>query len=203
MEGIGNQARKSQTIESDWNTNRTMFAPSDPRHRIFGTPRKETLLRLAASTPAGCFVEFGVHGGGSAWRLARLAAEQGRECHLFDTFCGIPESTPEIDLVPVGSLADGVDVNAVRRLIPTAIFHVGVFPETMPPDLGPIAFAHIDCDQYRSYLAGIDRFYPLMVLDGIMLFDDYNVTPGAKRAVDEKFGFTIFRTREGKAFVRK
>jgi hypothetical protein len=157
---------------------------------------------LAADTPPGSFVELGVHWGGTAWRLARLAYGQGRECHLFDTFQGIPEFTPGIDIVPVGHLG-GVDVNIVRQKIPTAIFHVGVFPETMPQGLGPIAFAHIDCDQYRSYLAAIDRFWPLIVRGGIMLFDDYNVTPGAKKAVDASFGDSLWFTREGKAYVVK
>jgi hypothetical protein len=187
----------------DWNTNRTVFHPDDPRYRIFGTPRKETMLKLAVATPAGCFVELGVHRGGSACRLAWLAAKQGRDCHLFDTFRGIPESTPGIDPIPVGAMADGVDEEGVRRLIPTAIFHVGIFPDTMPADLGPIAFAHIDCDQYRSTRAAIERFCPLLVPHGVMLFDDYNVTPGAKRAVDENFGDAIHLTREGKAFVIK
>lgn len=193
----------SKRLVRDWNTNRTTFHPADPRYSMFGTPRKETMLRMAADTPMdGHFVELGVHQGGTAWRLAQLAVMQGRECHLFDTFRGIPEFTPGIDIIPVGSLAD-VDLETVRRRIPTAVFHVGIFPSTMPTDLGPIAFAHIDCDQYRSYLAAIDRFYPRLIKNGVMLFDDYNVTPGAKKAVDDSFGLAVAYTREGKAYVRK
>ena len=184
---------------NDWNTNRTVFHPFDPRHKLFGTPRKESMLRLAAETPPGCFVEFGVYQGGSAWRLAQLAVAQGRECHLFDTFTGIPERS-DIDIIPVGHLGD-VDLEGVKKLIPTAIFHVGVFPDTMT-DIGPIAFAHVDCDQYRSCVAAIERFMPLLVEKGIMLFDDYNVTPGVRKAVDDACGAIQF-TREGKAFVVK
>jgi hypothetical protein len=183
---------------SDWNTNRTVFHPLDPRYTLFGTPRKETMLRLAETTPPGCFVEFGVYQGGSAWRLARLAEAQGRACHLFDTFCGMPYQSA-IDPIPVGHLGD-VDLDAVKRLIPTAIFHVGVFPETMT-DIGSLAFAHIDCDQYQSCVAAIERFIPLLVEHGIMLFDDYNVTPGVRKAVDDAFGAALHLTREGKAYV--
>ena len=131
-----------------WNDHRTVYPVNDPRAVLYGTPRKETLLKLAEGAPAGCFVEFGVYQGGSAWRLAKLAKCQGRSCHLFDTFSGIPEQS-EIDFIPIGHLGD-VDLAEVRRLIPTGVFHVGVFPATMPDEFEPIAFAHIDCDQYQS-----------------------------------------------------
>lgn len=178
---------------------RPAYFPDDPRIGDFGTPRKETLLRLASETPEGCFVEFGVHAGGSAWRLANLAILQGRECHLFDTWKGIPEAS-EFDVIPVGALAD-VDVEKVKEAIPSAIFHVGVFPDTMPEQFAPVAFVHVDCDQYRSCLAAIDHFKPYMVTGGVMLFDDFNVTPGVRKAVNERFNGLFQITREGKAFI--
>lgn len=191
----------SKRLATDWNKNRTTFEPSDPRYFIYGTPRKESMIRLATDTPPGHFVELGVYQGGTAWRLARLAALQGRECHLFDTFCGIPECTFGIDIIPIGKFAD-TNIEYVKKLIPTAIYHVGVFPNTMC-DLGPLAFVHLDCDQYRTYLAAIDHFYPLLVPGGILLADDYNVTPGAKKAMDDTFGSNLMFTREGKAYIKK
>jgi O-methyltransferase len=198
----GDGVLPSKRTAAHWNVNRTTFPPSDPRYASFGTPRKETMLNLAADTPPGHFVELGVYQGGTAWRLARLAVIQQRECHLFDTFRGIPESTPSIDTVPAGNLAD-TDLETVARLVQTAVFHVGVFPMTMPRGLGPVAFAHVDFSQYRSCLAAIDHLYPLLVLGGVMLFDDYNVTPGARKAVNDRFGLSITRTREGKAYVKR
>lgn len=159
------------------------------------------MLRLAIDAPPGHFVELGVYQGGTAVRLAMLAAMQGRECHLFDTFCGVPEATPGVDITPIGQFAD-TDAEIIRRMIPTAIIHVGVFPDTMP-NLDGIAFVHVDFEQYRSNLAAIDRFYPLLVKGGVMLFDDYNVTLGARRAVEGRFGIGLERTREGKALVRR
>jgi O-methyltransferase len=158
------------------------------------------MVRLAMDVPQGHFVEFGVYQGGTATRLARLATLQSRECHLFDTFKGIPEFTEGIDIVPIGRFSD-TDVEFVRRLCPTAVFHIGVFPDTMPRDLSSIAFCHIDCDQYRSCLAAIDRFWPRMVKGGIMLFDDFNVTPGVNKAVKANFKNAYTITREGKAYV--
>ncbi len=112
----------------------------------------------------------------------------------------MPESGPE-DVIPIGDHAD-VCLQTVQALIPSAIFHVGVFPTTMPDPFEPIAFAHIDCDQYRSCLAAIDCFYPLLIVGGIMLFDDYNVTHGVRKAVDERFA-NLHLTREGKAYIIK
>ena len=49
----------------------------------------------------------------------------------------------------------------------------------------PIAFAHIDCDWYRSVKCCIERVVDMVVPDGLIIFDDYNSFSGAKRAVDE------------------
>lgn len=157
------------------------------------------IISFAEDSPPGSFVELGVYKGGSAWHLAQIAKEQGRELHLFDTFTGIPEKSEHDLQHNVGDFRD-TDEERVRALIPSAHFHVGVFPETMT-ETGPIAFAHVDCDQYRSCLAAIDQFSPRMVPGSIMLFDDYSVCSGVTKAVDERFGNQIHRTQERKAYV--
>lgn len=168
---------------------------------VIGTGGLRTMLELAAGTPsAGCFVEFGVYRGGSAWHLARLAGAQGRALHLFDTFAGIPERSVHDQQHAVGDFGDA-DLTTVRSLIPSAIFHVGVFPATMT-DIGPIAFVHIDCDQYRSCLAAIEQFWPRLISGGLLLFDDYGATSGVTKAVDGVFADRI-RFRHEKAYVAK
>jgi O-methyltransferase len=161
------------------------------------------LLTLAETTPPGAFVELGVYRGGSAWHLAQLARWQGRALHLFDTFSGIPEAGPFDREHSIGDFAD-TSLDAVRRAVPDAVFHVGVFPNTMPGDLKEIAFVHVDCDQYTACVAAIKIFMPLLVSKGIILFDDYGCTSGVTRAVEEMFGFGGFNlTAQGKAWVRK
>src|SRR5262245_59284952 len=145
----------------------------------------EAICALARVTPPGRFVEIGVYKGGSAWHLAKIAREQGRELHLFDTFSGIPYKD-EIDILEVGRFAD-TSLEAVRKAIPDAHFYAGVFPHTMPAELTGIAFAHIDCDQYRSVKSCIDTIWPRMVSGGIMYFDDYHWLDGATQAVNEAF----------------
>ena len=168
---------------------------------LVGSGLIEMMVELSSNAPPGCIVEVGVYHGGSAWHLAKVAKEQGREIHLFDTFSGIPCAEPEDNHV-VGDFNDA-DLDAVMVAIPDAKFHVGVFPETMPADMPPIAFAHIDCDQYASVKASIEHLGPLMVPGGIMHFDDYTCTRGATRAVNEAFPEDrIVPTTAGRGLVR-
>lgn len=156
------------------------------------------LSELAERTPAGCFVEVGVYQGGSAWHLAQVAERQSRQLHLFDTFAGMPFADAE-DNHPAGDFAD-TSAAQVSALLPNAHVHVGVFPDTLP-DLTGIAFAHVDCDQYRSTKDAISHLLPRMVPGGVMVFDDYGCTRGATRAVDEAFP-VIEKTSMGRAVVR-
>ena len=152
---------------------------------VIEEPQLAILQHLARSAPPGCFVEVGVYQGGSASLLLDIAREQGRTLHLFDTFTGIPGADP-IDRYRGGEFA-AVDLSYLMMSMPDAVFHVGIFPQTLPYDLADIAFVHVDCDQYASYRACIDCLYPRMVEGGIMVFDDYPFLLGARQAVRESF----------------
>lgn len=145
----------------------------------------EQLCDVARTCPSGCFVEVGVYQGGSAYYLSAVAQEQGRAIYLYDTFTGIPHKD-ELDSHNVGDFSD-TDVDAVRAAIPYATIVQGVFPQTMV-EMGPIAFVHLDVDQYRSYLDSLSALAPLMVAGGAMVFDDYGHLVGATNAVNEFFG---------------
>ena len=168
------------------------------------------LLAAAASTPlGGMFVEVGVYKGGTAWHLAKLAEEQGRRIMLFDTFTGIPCSDPtKGDKHVVGDFSD-CSFEAVRDAIPYATVVKGLFPDCVPqhPDgfkIEPdIAFAHLDVDQYQSYIDCCTYLAQYMMPGGIMLFDDCDHLDGAKRAVTEVFGNRIcLSTQNNKHFVQ-
>lgn len=147
----------------------------------------DALAAMARSVPAGDFVEVGVYKGGSAQRLAQVAREGGRRPFLFDTFAGIPCRDPAFDHHREGDFGD-TDLELVRQLIPDAIFKVGVFPQTLTPDVGPIAFAHVDCDQYASVRDCCAHLGPRMVPGGVMWFDDPDALHGAMRAMQDVFG---------------
>lgn len=162
----------------------------------------DELGELAAESPAGgCFVEVGVYQGGSAQRLLEVARRQGRALYLYDTFTGIPMQGPD-DHHPVGDFGD-TDVRRIRELLPDAVVVEGVFPESIVP-MPPVAFVHVDCDQYESIANTIRALRPLMMRGGMMLFDDYKCLPGATRAVHDELGReSLQATRCDKALWRK
>jgi O-methyltransferase len=170
---------------------------------VIGEGQCLAICDLAGSCPPGHFVEVGVYKGGSAWWLLKKAREQDRELHLYDTFSGMPFSDPEIDKEHgVGDFGD-TKLADVQELLPDAIFHVGVFPDTFDV-IGPIAFAHVDCDQYQSVHDCIDVLWPHMVSGGIMIFDDYEHTTGAKLAVDRSFSEHLrIKMESGRVYVVK
>lgn len=153
-------------------------------HSLLGNHSLDNLEALARSTPRGHpIVEVGVYKGGSAWYLAKVARERGDELHLFDTFAGMPFHDAE-DTNHTGKFSD-TSLEMVRAMLPLAIFHVGIFPHTMP-DLKSVAFVHSDCDQYRSVRAVITKLWPIIVPGGVIAFDDMD-TPGGARAIKEAF----------------
>ena len=155
---------------------------------IIGKPNLEAMANLAEGAPPGCFAEVGVFHGGSAWELYQVAVRRGRELHLFDTFIGTPFFTEGLDQHKIGAeFADEDAPKKIRVMMPLAELHIGVYPETHPASLKDVAFIHCDCDQYLSYRAVIDRMWPLVVLGGFLLFDDYPYLGGARKAVEESF----------------
>lgn len=157
------------------------------------------LCGIAAACPPGAFVEFGVYQGGAAEKLAEVARAQKRALYLYDTFAGMPFKGDD-DYHPVGDFAD-TSAEAVKRLIPDAIVVAGVFPASLVK-MPPIAFVHVDADQYQSVKDATRVFPPLMVKGGVMVFDDYKCLDGATRAVEE-WGQPFELTAQGKAMWRK
>lgn len=157
------------------------------------------MCRLAGDCPAGCFVEVGVYQGGTAWHLLNLAKQQGRELFAYDTFDGIPYSG-EFDSHRVGDFSD-TSYEQVLSVLPGANVVKGLFPESAVP-MPPVAFAHLDCDQYQSIREACLFLQPKMVQGGVIWFDDYGCLDGATRAVEEMYGGSINKSASGgKVFV--
>lgn len=144
------------------------------------------LAEIARETPAGhAMAEVGVYKGGSAWWIAKVADERAVPLHLFDTFTGIPIAEPG-DSNKVGDFADTFE-HDVRAALPNAQFHVGLFPDTLPPSgMETLAFVHSDCDQYYSVRCVIDLLWSRIVPGGVMAFDDMD-TNGGRKAILETF----------------
>jgi asparagine synthase (glutamine-hydrolysing) len=162
----------------------------------------EEMCKIAAATPPGCFIEVGVYKGGSAWHLARVAREQLRALHLFDTFKGIPCKDP-IDAHGIGDFGD-TDWQTVQDAMPDAILHIGTFPYTFPNSLTEISFVHVDCDQYQSVRDCICMLWPRIVTGGVMFFDDWECLAGATQAIKQMTAAYPFNlTSSNKLYVRK
>lgn len=165
-----------------------------------------SLLALAGQAPAGCFVEVGVYLGGSAWHLAALAREQNRTLYLFDTFAGLPYCDRDRgDDLPRGEFGD-TSIEDVRRAIPDAVIVPGIFPDSallQSLNMGPIACAHVDVDQYRSVYESAEYLAPRMAPGGVIVFDDFGCLTGATQAVLDFFaGKDIHTTQQGRAYIR-
>lgn len=167
-------------------------------HSVVGEATIREMLAAAKRTPTGCFVEVGVYKGGTGWWLNHLALEQGRSLYLYDTFTGIPHEDA-VDSHHIGDFAD-TSYEAVCELIPGAFIVKGVFPGSaalMPP----VAFVHLDCDQYRSVKESVEYLRPRMVPQGVIWFDDSPGLQGAQKAALEAFGDRLQLSETGKHFV--
>lgn len=149
-----------------------MIGPS-----LLGAPRLERLVAEARATPPGAIVEAGVYAGGSAVALATVAQDQHRTLWLYDTFGpGIPHADPDKgDSHRVGDFADGLTYAEARDAFPGARVIAGVFPWPGVPLPPAIAFAHLDCDQYRSVKEALEVLFPRMVPGGVIAIDDYGL----------------------------
>lgn len=165
---------------------------------IIGDDGAASLLAIAGKCPEGCFVEVGVYQGGSAWHLYQLAQEQGRSLFLYDTFDGIPYQG-DIDVHKVGDFGD-TSFEAVCQLMPRANVLRGIFPASMVR-MPPVAFAHIDCDQYQAVADCIRVLTPLMAPGGAMVLDDAFCLAGATKALEDS-GRAYTLTERGKALLR-
>jgi len=137
----------------------------------------------------GAVAEVGVYRGGSAKFL--MACLPDKDFWLFDTFTGLPaHNKGDHDKGAFAAeesevnafLGDGLDVSYV--VVP------GVFPESVEDmeDMDDkFCFVHLDTDTYESTKAGLEIFWPKIVLGGKVYIHDYDwpACPGVTAAVDE------------------
>lgn len=175
---------------------------------LVGADDVAAMVRVARATPKGAFIEVGVYKGDTAWHLAKLADEQHRAIFLCDTFTGIPHADPDKgDSHVIGDFSDTGMIETMARVPFAAYWIMGVFPQSMEHtctwelDRG-IAFAHLDVDQYRSYIEAFDWLVPRMLPGGVIWMDDVDKLAGATRAAVERFGDRILRVTPGRPHVR-
>ncbi|MGA7294142.1 MAG: TylF/MycF/NovP-related O-methyltransferase, partial [Terriglobales bacterium] len=179
----------SPWLSSEWSER---LHAHDPRSLV-PLHAKYLLYCLALDATRRCWgevAECGVYKGGTAKILAELVSD--RPLHLFDTFCGMPQTDPKRDLHKAGDFADTTLESVCGYLSGHA--NVNLVAGTIPQSLDAVndrkfCFVHIDLDIYSSIRAACEFFYPRLEQGGRLLFDDYGYPscPGARAAVDEFF----------------
>jgi hypothetical protein len=157
------------------------------------------LVKLSSVSPKGCFVECGVARGGTGIVLAEIARQKNEKLFLCDSYSGFP-NPEEIDLmcnIPGGHGAtyltkELVVSNFGKANVSTenVSFVKGFFNFTMPilsNEIEPISFIHFDGDFYQSTVDVLDNLWKKVVKGGVVVFHDYPVYDGVKKAVEERF----------------
>lgn len=143
--------------------------------------------RAQASLP-GAMAEVGVFRAGSARLICEVKGD--KPLYLFDTFEGLPESTPEDRSVHrKHQYACGIDdVKAYLANYSNIQYFKGIFPEsTVGVPEQKYSFVHFDVDLYAGTKACLEYFYPRMLPYGVMLSHDYGLLAGVEQAFTEFF----------------
>lgn len=182
----------------DFNTYYEMIKP----YTVVSADRCYVLysLCLQAIQMSGEWYECGVYKGGTAMLFAGILSGYWRRgetrLHLFDTFEGMPETQPALDIHRRGDFMDTSLEEVRSRLMSIVsgpgdvIFHKGLIPDTFHNlENHRISFAYVDVDIYQSVKDCCDFIYPRLCPGGFLVFDDYGMPtcPGARRAIDEFF----------------
>jgi O-methyltransferase len=137
----------------------------------------------------GDIAEVGSFQGGSAKLIA--LAKGTRPFHVFDTFEGLPEPTPEdgntvLYKNQMTSIYD--DVSNYLKAFPSVHIYKGLFPVTSGPIQGKkFSFVHLDVDLYKGTKDSLEFFYPRMSRGAILMCHDYIYQQGVRKAVDGFF----------------
>ncbi|OQB41142.1 MAG: Mycinamicin III 3''-O-methyltransferase [candidate division CPR1 bacterium ADurb.Bin160] len=135
----------------------------------------------------GNAAELGVYRGGTSKLIALVLYP--KIFYAFDSFCGLTNAFSGVDKHENGDFSDVIFMNVKNYLnyLNVRICR-GYFPETTKNITdSEFCFAHFDGDTYCSCISFLDFFYPRMVKNGVMVFDDYDwhKCPGVKRAINE------------------
>lgn len=162
----------------------------------YSEDRKWTLKEFAkyVSKLHGSMAECGCYQGASAYFMAQ--ENPNTPLHLFDSFEGLsqPESvdTPgRHDNRPwvKGDMQAPMEVTKnTLKSFKNIFYHKGWIPSQFHTiENETFKLVHIDVDLYQPTKDCLSFFYPRMVKNGVIVFDDYGSTlcPGAYKAIQE------------------
>jgi len=156
------------------------------------------IVKFALPEMSGDVIEFGTYRGGTALFLASLLKSTGQDKVIYacDTFEGMPDTNPDIDMHHAGDFSDTSAEPIMERakslgLDRHLVLVKGRFEDTLPNLRTGKQFAlvHVDCDIYdaiRFVLATVDDH---LAPGAYVVFDDplYSSCLGAMEAVEETY----------------
>ena len=168
---------------------------------LLDTPRLANLWMLCRmSNPAGNIIEVGSFKGGGALHLSNCAP--GRKVIICDSFQGFPELDAKLDHNFSEDQFKDTSLERVDRLFrstgrPYEIV-AGFFPGSATGrELGPISFAHLDADTYKSTADALEFLSGKFIDRSLIVLDDFfRRADGVNEAVRE---FTV-KNRSWSAF---
>jgi hypothetical protein len=163
----------------------------------------ELLCRLHDEGIPGDLIETGVwRGGMTIWMRAALRAlgDTTRTVWVADSFTGLPNPDPHLDLrdsIWAHVLTSVQSLEASLDEVKQAFAHAGLldgqvrflsgwFADTLADaPIDQLAMMRLDGDWYESTRDALDALYPRLAHGGFAIIDDYGLTTGCARAVDE------------------
>ncbi len=162
------------------------------------------LYEMSLGLP-GHFAEAGVFKGASFCRFRKLGKlfhpDHTRRFVGFDVFGKFPDAEygPDKSVLATQWASDGdtgigrdalLEILQSQDLAGNVDLIEGDIRKTLPQfiqDHAEMSFAivNIDLDLYEPTLAALDHLFPLVVRGGIVILDDYEGFPGAKKATEE------------------
>ncbi|HSW90430.1 MAG TPA: TylF/MycF/NovP-related O-methyltransferase [Candidatus Saccharimonadales bacterium] len=156
------------------------------------------LERLLARGRQGNIVELGCYVGTTSLFIRRLMNEYKvtDEFHVYDSFAGLPEKTPQDISVAGDQFVAGALYASRRTLLETfkkshlepPIVHKGWFSDLVSEDMPDgILFAFLDGDYYESIRDSLKLVENKLLPGAVIIVDDYasEALPGAAAAADE------------------
>jgi O-methyltransferase len=154
---------------------------------------------------AGDYVEFGTYRGGYAYML--LSSDglgDGQTLHLFDTFSGTPASSATEAESRQGLTerhADTSPEHVTERLAAWRdrihLWPGDVFDTIPAPEIGPLAFVHMDLNASAPTAHALAWAWPRLVDGGTMVFDDY----GDENFADQRREIDAFFAQRGEMAI--
>lgn len=150
----------------------------------------------------GDIVELGCYRGTTSLfieRLLKVQDQRFRSFHVYDSFEGLPEKSPE-DKGVLGEHFKKGELQVSKKDfigqfkkagLKSPIIHKAWFNELTKNDIpNKIAFAFLDGDFYQSILTSLKLTWPKLSKGGIVCIDDYKreALPGVEKAIINYFG---------------